>query len=423
MSIWARGLSALSGWLTGRSPVDQNSIRPYAVPFLTPNGAIQTRPELVPAYQACVSAISQSLAKVPLRLSRVESTKGGYPISYSDMLDNPLYSLLMYRPNPYQTSMQFREALAINAIQDGNAYAYIQRDCKGIPIALHSISPNNIADIWLFPQTQQLFYRVNNGGLPFGSTDPNGLTVVDQADMIHVTNAPSFNRAWRGVSAQENLTATLQLAGSQQDAAFSYLYNGGGQILIGNFNATVSDEQKKQWVANMRAGLAHQGAGVKSLVSDEACKIESIQGINPDDQQYIDSRKMTSQDICMYMGVPPAIIGLDTNLKYNTYSQQWQSFRSGTLDTWAKRVEEAFESKLIPESQYGGVIIYHDFEELLRNDPEYNLKKINSLGQFQAITVNEARLLAGLPPMAGGDRLALPAGSKQMQPEEPANAD
>lgn len=425
MGIMGAVGSWVSGWIGGGTPLDRNSLAPVAT-YWTPQGAIQTRSELVPAYLACVSAISTSLSKVPLRLIRVDS-KNGFPVRYTNATDIPLYNLLRYKPNSYQTSLQFRESLAVSLLKTGNAYAYMERK-GGKVVAFHVISPTYISQVSLIDQNGKwkLWYRITCPtiiGLT-GSTarDENStpVTAVSQDEIIHITGAPSMNYTWRGTSVQESMISTLGLAAAQQDAAYSYLFNGGGSILVGKFTSTVKQEDQVAWVANTRAALSNQGAGGQVFVSDTKCTLERVPGLAPDAQQYIESRISTATDICMIMLVPPPIIGLNNSLKYNTYQEQWSAFRTQCLDTYARRIEESFEDKLIPLDQRDALKIEHDFDSLMRGDPVAKLKLVTALASIQCITVNEVRMEFDLAPLSNGNGLALPAGAKMIE-EEPKN--
>ena len=426
MGIMGAVGSWVSGWIGGGTPLDRNSLAPVAT-YWTPQGAIQTRSELVPAYLACVSAISTSLSKVPLRLIRVDS-KNGFPVRYTDATDIPLYNLLRYKPNNYQTSLQFRESLAVSLLKTGNAYAYIERDANKKVVAFHVISPTYISQVSLIEQNGKwkLWYRITCPtiiGLT-GSTarDENStpVTAVSQDEIIHITGAPSMNYTWRGTSVQESMISTLGLAAAQQDAAYSYLFNGGGSILVGKFTSSVKQEDQIAWVANTKAAFNNQGPGGQVFVSDAKCTLERVPGLAPDSQQYIESRVSTATDICMIMLVPPPIIGLNNSLKYNTYQEQWSAFRTQCLDTYARRIEESFEDKLIPLDQRDALKIEHDFDSLMRGDPVAKLRLVTALAGIQCITVNEVRMEFDLAPLPNGNGLALPAGAKMIE-EEPKN--
>ena len=69
---------------------------------------------------ACVRVIGEGIAQVPLKLIR-ESADGKTRLPAKD---HPLYQLLAYRPNEYQTSFEFRELLAWHVVLTGNFFAF-----------------------------------------------------------------------------------------------------------------------------------------------------------------------------------------------------------------------------------------------------------------------------------------------------------
>jgi HK97 family phage portal protein len=90
------------------------------------------------AVWACVKVISEDLASLPLHVYR--RTEDGKERA----TDNPLYHLLHDQPNPEMTAMSFREALQAHVLLWGNAYAEIQRNLRGQPMALWPLNPGSM---------------------------------------------------------------------------------------------------------------------------------------------------------------------------------------------------------------------------------------------------------------------------------------
>src|SRR5690606_17164066 len=70
---------------------------------------------------ACCRVISNGVAQVPYRPYQ----DVGRSKRVAD--DHPLYPLLHRRPNPWQTSYEFRETVMFHALLTGNAYIFVNR--------------------------------------------------------------------------------------------------------------------------------------------------------------------------------------------------------------------------------------------------------------------------------------------------------
>src|SRR5688572_1501045 len=80
------------------------------------------------AVYSCVAVISQAIASLPVHVL----TRAGGSKQYT----HPVARLLGGEPNEYQTAPDFRETMCMQLLLWGNAYAFIERDELGVPVAL-----------------------------------------------------------------------------------------------------------------------------------------------------------------------------------------------------------------------------------------------------------------------------------------------
>ena len=90
---------------------------------------------------SCIRVISENFASLPVHIYKRDSR--GSIIQY----EHPLHVLLHDEPNPDMTSYNFRQAMMYNLLIHGNAYAQIQRNRLGRPIALYPLMPHKM-DVW-----------------------------------------------------------------------------------------------------------------------------------------------------------------------------------------------------------------------------------------------------------------------------------
>jgi phage portal protein BeeE len=70
---------------------------------------------------ACCRVIAEGVAQVPFRL--YQETNGSRRLAS----DHPLNRVISRRPNPWQTSFEFRETILFHTILTGNAFVFVNR--------------------------------------------------------------------------------------------------------------------------------------------------------------------------------------------------------------------------------------------------------------------------------------------------------
>ncbi|KVQ76939.1 hypothetical protein WK07_18575 [Burkholderia multivorans] len=72
--------------------------------------------------QNCITLLSESIAQLPIELYERAGD------DWTPATDHPLYSILKYEPNPWQTSLDYQEQSQAAAGLRGNSYSFIDRD-------------------------------------------------------------------------------------------------------------------------------------------------------------------------------------------------------------------------------------------------------------------------------------------------------
>ena len=120
MSIITRALSLVG--LEKRSTIGSNGW-PVA---LSASAVTPTTAQSVSAVYACVQAIAETTASLPLILFR-----RGEDGDRERAADHPLYRVLHDMANPEQTALEFREYMQAAVLLKGNAFARIVRGYDG----------------------------------------------------------------------------------------------------------------------------------------------------------------------------------------------------------------------------------------------------------------------------------------------------
>jgi len=326
---------------------------------------------------ACVRAISEDIAKMPWRVYAVQNGKRIH------MDRSPLERILKTRPNPDTSSIAFRETLLQWALTWGNAYAEIERDNAGRPIALWQISPDRVE---AKRDGAGVYYEVNNG--------QGEKTTIQSADMFHL-HGPGYD----GITGYSMVTLAAEslgfgLAAEQHGAGY---YGNNAQVgTIFKHPMGISDQAFARLKESMdkRSG---SGAAFKPLLLEEGMSIEKA-AFNQVDSQYIETRDQIVEEIARWWRVPPSKIGHLKNAHYNNMEQSNASYAEEALGAWIKRLEEEADWKLIGNRSQASFTKL-DNKALMRGDSQARAQYYKEMMLIGAYSINEIRQLEDMDPI------------------------
>lgn len=340
----------------------------------------------LPAVYRCVELISNSVAQLPLEPYQINEKGHG-----TKMREHPTYHLLNCEPNARMTRFVFIKTLVTSMLLDGNGYAYIERDGKGMPIRLHYIPSEFVTPEQPKTIAEPITYILTGvrGSIP-------------AANMIHLLNFSYDGLV--GVSTISHAADTLGLAANAEKHASGFFAGGCNIGGILSSLRPMTDQQKADLKAAWKE--AHDpGEGGESnglVVLTQEMKYQPI-SVNPRDSMLLESRRFSVEDICRFFGVDPTKCGDLSKSSYNTLEQTTQAFLNDTLTPILVKIEQEFERKLYPTDQHDGVAVKFDTAQLLRGDKAAQASFYSSLFAIGVYSPNEIRQEQGLPPVDGGD--------------------
>jgi hypothetical protein len=109
---------------------------------------------------ACVQYLTRTVGQLPWH-AYLRDDKGNATVASTHRVDY----LLNVRPNPEMGSFTFRQLMLGHVLLRGNAYAEIQRDNRGLPVALWPLHPDRVCA--RRRDDGALYYEVwNSGAIP-----------------------------------------------------------------------------------------------------------------------------------------------------------------------------------------------------------------------------------------------------------------
>lgn len=367
---WGGPLGTASGQQLGLplAPIiDQTKLTP-------PDAALQ-----ISAVFACVEILAQTISTLPLYVYR---DKGG--VRVPDKMSR-LWLLLHESPNRWMTPSEFLSAMVVNRMLRGNAYALIERDSAGEPIALVPLSPD------------QMEVSVVEGGEVYVYYQDGDITALAPENVIHWKG---LGNGFLGLSKLDFMRATTNEAIRAQDNANSLYGKGSKPTGVLQTDSKLSAEQVTALMTRFQTSMTSSGGGL--IIADRGLKYSQM-SLSPADAQLLETRRFTIEEICRWFGVPGVLVGTTGQTTWGSGIEQIVSgFHKFTIGPLCKQLEQVLERRL---KNYEPITIEFKMDGLLRTDPASRAAFYSTMSQNGAMTRNGIRRLENLPPVEGGDEL------------------
>lgn len=347
-----------------------------------------------PTVAAAVKAIAETAGMLPFAVRRRAGT------GWEKVTDHPASKVLNGFANPWTSSEALRTQLTIDALLNpAGGFAYVVRvngEVRELQRLKHSVVTVEYDDATAEPR-----YLV--------SLAAGGQRVVPWSDMIHLTAPGSTpERSMCPASLARNSIAIDMALISHERAVFE---QGGGlpRIFVSSEGVLTEDALKN--ALKFLAAQINTKNG-QPVIIPGAFK-EAVKSFALGDQQFLELRRLSIEDIAREFRTPLTVIGDLTRGTYSNTEQMGQQFLQLCLLPWLEQWESAATRCLIPPDERENVELEIIVEDLLRADiaARSNAYRLAVGGSWR--TPNEARELEGLPPVDGGDKLILQAGQSQ----------
>ncbi len=345
------------------------------------------------AVYSCVRILSEAVASLPIHVYRYNSQGGK-----EKALNHPLYFLLHDEPNPEMTSFVFRETLMTHLLLWGNAYAQIIRNGRGEIVALYPLMPDRMnVDR---DEYGKLYYEYT-----VSSEDAHtlkGTTVrLEPSDVLHVPGLGFDGLV--GYSPIAMAKNAIGLAIAAEEYGSKFYANGAAPSGVLEHPGTLKDPAKVRdsWSETF-GGSANSH---KIAVLEEGMKYTPI-SINPNEAQFLETRKFQINEIARIFRVPPHMVGDLEKSSFSNIEQQSLEFVKYTLDPWVSRWEQSMIRSLFTKEEKSEYFIKFNVDGLLRGDYQsrmngYAIGRQN--GWMSANDIRELENLDRIPTELGGD--------------------
>lgn len=335
----------------------------------------------VSVVSACIQKISQTVAALDVDVYQVDGLK-------QTRLDHSLTPLLKRSPSENLTAFDFLEKFVSDAYLHGRGFAAIQRTGAGNVTRLQILDAADMKEAELSDGRPAYIHQ--------GTGD-----VYTEEELFTL-------KAFRDRSPVDLHKRSIALMKAAETYASSFFQNGGNVSGILKTPHTLTDEQfnrlRETW-----HGRYHGPEGAhRTAILENGTDFVKV-GSNPEAAQLQQARKLQAEQIALSFGVPPALLGIDTNVTYNNTEEQARHFALYTIGPLVRRIEQEAALKLLPERERGRVEVRFNLSSLLRADAKTRGEYFTRLAGAGIVSINEAReALENLNPIEGGDTHLVP---------------
>ncbi|MGX2946100.1 phage portal protein [Enterococcus alishanensis] len=321
-------------------------------------------------------------------VSRLANTVSSLPfkkyLSYEQQFDESM-DKLMYCPNNNQTLDQIFNVMEVSRNTNGNGYALIFRDIRGLFEQLVPFNPNYVEPV-LEETTNELWYRVNNNGKTY---------FFHNSDMIHVRHIAG-NGNWKGISP----VAVLKNSNDFDKAVRTFSLKEMESIrdsFILKYDTSVDDKKKQAIIDNFKMFYEENG-GI--LIQEPGVTIEEMKrNFVATDMKITEG--ITRDRIANVYNVPSIFLNSDSS-SFSSNEQLMQLFVNMTLTPIVKQYEREFNKKiLLKNERVKGYYFKFNLMGLLRGDSDARQKFYHGGIRDGWMVPDEARMLEEMPPRGG----------------------
>jgi HK97 family phage portal protein len=348
----------------------------------------------IPAVFACVRAISEDVAKLPIHVYRQTET------GKERLRNHPLARLVRGLPNPHMSWFDLASATTAHALTWGNGYVEIVRDGNNRPSELWPLEPDRVEVRRSTVKPEEIVYVYNDPALGKRRT-------IFDVDVLHIKGLGYDGLV--GYSVIGWARRSLALTAAAEKFGSSFFGNSSLPKGVLEHPGVLGDEAQK----NLRESWEkiHRGVGNYGRVAilEEGMKFNSIT-IPPDDAQFLETRQFQIPEICRWFRMPPHKIADLTRATFSNIEHSSIEYVGDTLLPWFVRWEQEIRRKCFTGGE-GNLFVEFVTAALLRGDLKSRYDAYAIGRQWGWLSPNDVREFENLNPIEseGGEIYLVPA--------------
>jgi HK97 family phage portal protein len=357
---------------------------------ITPETALQSTVVL-----ASCRILAETISGLPIRVYEKRDDGSEEPVK-----GIPLYKILSFAPNEWQTKPEFFEQVMMNLTLWGNSYTRIRSGKYGSVSALDNLHPSRM-DV----------ERLENGRLRYSYTDPETgrLERYTQDQIMHVRWTPEQDGI-KGMVPVEIAREAIGLARACEQHAARFWANSArpGVVLTteGTLTAEAAERLRDNWER------LHKGSerAYRTAVLTGGMKVTEL-GFTNESSQFNATRAAQTEEIARIYRLPLHLI---QGASGGDLEVQGQEFVTYTLMPWITRIESAISRSLIVDDDT--FVARFDVRGLLRANSMQRASYYSTMMNLGVMTINECRRLEGMKDLGpDGDHHFVPMNTQTLE--------
>ena len=330
----------------------------------------------------CVRVLAESMGMLPCQLLK-RSGRNRDPAT-----SHRLFPLLSMAPNSYMTAQEFWELLIACLCLRGNFYAYkvmaLGNVIELLPINSDLVTPK-LKDDWTVEYTVDF---------------KSGTKVLTQDEIWHVRLF-----TLDGLNGLNPIAYARQALGLGQamDAHAAKLFTNGavasGVLSTDTALTDAAFERLKTQFNGEHMGTAN---AYKPMILEMGLNWKPI-SLSAQDTQFIESKKLTSAQICGLFRVPPHLVASMEQMTLNNIEHMGMSFVNYSLVPLMTRIEHRVSVGLLNDKDRLTYYAKFNAGALMRGDLKGRYESYGKGIQWGILSPNDCRDLEDLNPREGGD--------------------
>jgi len=341
---------------------------------------------------ACIDIKSDVYASFPYKVYRKTNEGRGRELAK----DHNLYRLLSMEPNPMMSAFDYRKALAVQILKQGNCLIIPKRN------GLYEVT-----ELFMVPSFKEVDVKEQDGDLHYWYKGEH----YHSWEVLHYKWFSLDGRV--GVNPIDYHKDTIGLGLAALFFGAEVLGNGSIQPSVLETDTALKQEDAisiTKGFKNLYGGLEGKAKSIPLLHS--GLKLKSV-ALEPDKAQFLGTKEHVVEEVCRIFNMPPSVVHHHLRSTMTNAEQQDLSFLKYTMNPFISRIESEDRRKLLTEEEKNTDEIYfkHNVDSILRADFEKRTEGISKLVNAGIIDRNEARMMEEWNAREGLDELLVNANS------------
>lgn len=343
----------------------------------------------VAAVFACTTIIAETIASLPCIVYRRRRDGGK-----DRATDHRYYRMLRYRPNAWQTPMDFFGNLGTRLTMRGNGLARLHDDGTQAALTPFGIEHTTVEQTSAF----RLRYKYRD------PTDGAESTLL-QDEVLHVRDLSSDGEQITGHARTALAREAIAVAAAaEQFVGAFFRHDATGRLLIQSKSAMPNKEAREEFKKHIQENYAGAANSRKTMVLYGDTNVQEL-GKHDSAGFIVDPRRFQVADVARYWRVPGFLIGLEE--KSTTWgtgmTEMKHAFVDFTIKPWTDRIAQALMATLFSDEEREDYVIEFMFEDLLRGNLLSQMQSYQIGRVIGVLSPNEIRAKLNMGPRDGGD--------------------